>query len=46
MKLLVTGSSGFVGRRFLEMAPIVWACLSQIVSLGTGYNVIYRIKKV
>ena len=30
MKLLVTGSSGFVGRRFLEMAPIDW----EIICLG------------
>lgn len=30
MKLLVTGSSGFVGRRFLEMAPTDW----EIICLG------------
>ena len=30
MKLLVTGSSGFVGRRFLEMAPSDW----KIICLG------------
>ena len=30
MKLLVTGVSGFVGRRFLEMAPADWG----IVCLG------------
>ena len=30
MKLLVTGASGFVGRRFLEMAPADW----RIVCLG------------
>ena len=30
MKLLVTGSSGFVGRRFLEMAPTNW----EIICLG------------
>ena len=30
MKLLVTGASGFVGRRFLEMAPTDW----EIVCLG------------
>lgn len=30
MKILVTGSSGFVGRRFLEMAPIDW----EIICLG------------
>ena len=30
MKLLVTGASGFVGRRFLEVAPADW----RIVCLG------------
>jgi len=30
VKLLVTGSSGFVGRRFLEMAPTDW----EIICLG------------
>ena len=30
MKILVTGSSGFVGRRFLEMAPTDW----EIIYLG------------
>lgn len=30
MKLLVTGSSGFVGRRFLEMTPTDW----EIICLG------------
>lgn len=30
MKLLVTGASGFVGRRFLEMAPTDW----EIICLG------------
>ena len=30
MKILVTGSSGFVGRRFLEMAPTDW----EIICLG------------
>lgn len=30
MKILVTGASGFVGRRFLEMAPVSW----EIICLG------------
>ena len=34
MKLLVTGASGFVGRRFLEMAPTDW----EIVCLGRSQS--------
>ena len=36
MKILVTGASGFVGRRFLEMAPASW----EIICLGRS-NVDY-----
>ncbi|MBB1562869.1 NAD(P)-dependent oxidoreductase, partial [Candidatus Saccharibacteria bacterium] len=35
MKLLVTGSSGFVGRRFLEMIPADW----EVVCLGRSQPV-------
>ena len=42
MKLLVTGASGFVGRRFLEVAPADW----EVVCLSAGCSVICQIKKM